>query len=382
MSKVGIIEYDKLEIGQDLMKSNTHLREWRCPLPSLTKGGNMFSGCTNLTSFSVDLPSLTDAYNMFSRCHFNSFSSELPSLTQSGEMFYMCTALKSFSSEMPSLTYGYAMFAGCSSLNSFSSELSSLTYGRWMFKKCSQLESFTSDLSSLTKGEYMFNSCTALTTFNSNLSSLANGTQMFYGCNSLDTVTIKLKNLESADSMFKDCGSLKTLNLEYYDYAPSVGIDCREMFNGCDFRNLNLNFSLTNYKRFRVCDGRRMFGYPEEKDSNGNLTSNYVLNGEQWGKLIAGQWWLLGADNPRGAIFEATVDSNIMVPQSDGSIWCSATWLLRCGFRYFRIKYKDSNNKPVVVYGDKNMSPQYTFEKPDTAFWNTLIDDLSVAWVG
>jgi hypothetical protein len=211
------------------------------------------------------------------------------------------------------------------------------------------------------------------------------GGRMFAYCNSLNTVTIKLKDISKANGMFLGCSKLKTLNLEYYANSPYGGIDCREMFNGCDFRNMNLNISLTNptasSKHFIVGDGRRMFGYPEERDSNGNLTSNYVLNGEQWGKLIGGGWWLLGADNPKGAIFEATVDSNIMVPQSDGSIWCSATWLLRCGFRYFRIKYKDSNNKPAVVYGDKNMIPQYTFEKPDTAFWNNQIDDLSVAWV-
>lgn len=371
MSKVGIIEFDKLEIGDILMRNNTYLREWRCPLPSLTSGSNMFSSCYNLTAFSSNLSSLTDGSGMFHWCKaLTSFSSDLPSLTQGRSMFNYCTNLKSFTSNssgspvnLSSLTGGFEMFQDCYQLTSFNSELPSLTNGEMMFYNCYNLRSFTSDLSSLKIGEYMF-----------------------YNCKSLDTVTIKLKDISTAKMMFAMCGKLKNLNLEYYANGSSGGIDCRGMFGGCDFRDSNLQVSLTNKnassKQFLVADGRRMFGYPEEKDSNDNLTSNYVLNGTQWGKLTSGGWWLRGADNPRGAIFEATVDSNIMVTQSDGSQWCSATNLFSLGFRYFRIKYKDSNNKPVVVYGDKNMSPEYTFEKPDTAFWNNQIDDLSVAWVG
>lgn len=366
MSKIGIIEYDKLVIGNRLMENNTYLLEWRCPLPNLTDGNNMFHWCSNLKSWNIDLPSL-----------------------DSGEwMFMHCFELESFSSDLSSLENGRYMFSGCSNLNSLTSDsngspvdLSNLKYGDYMFTGCKALTSWDIDLPKLKYGGYMFAECSNLTSFTSDLSNLTDGNRMFYDCELLENVTIKLKNLESANSMFKDCGSLKTLRVDYYDYAPSGGIDCREMFNGCDVRNMNLYISLLNERFFRVSDGRRMFGYPEEKDSNGNLTSNYVLNGTQWGRLVSGLWWVHGADNTRGAIFEATVDSNIMVTQSDGSQWCSATNLFSIGFRYFRIKYKDSNNKPAVVYGDKNMSPEYTFEKPDTAFWNNQIDDLSVAWV-
>ena len=342
----------------------------------------MFEDCKKLESFNGDLSSLTDGVRMFDGCeNLTTFSSDLPSLTQGIHMFYGCTILNSFKCDLPSLTQGTGMFEGCTKLNSFNCDLSSLTQGGWMFKSCTSLTSFTSELPSLTGGSRMFDGCTKLNSFNCDLSSLTHGDGMFSKCNTLDTVTIKLRNLESANSMFKNCGNLKNLNLEYYDYAPQGGIDCREMFTGCDFKSMNLNISLTNNRQFRVSDGRRMFGYPEEKDSNGNLTSNYVLDRTQWNKLTSGDWWLLGANNSKGAIFEATVNSNIMVTQSDGSIWCSATRLLECGFRYFRIKYKDSNNKPQVVYGDSTMEDGYSLEKPDTAFWNTLIDDLSVAWV-
>jgi hypothetical protein len=276
------------------------------------------------------------------------------------------------------------MFDSCRNLTSFPSDLPSLTNGQHMFYYCKNLASFSADLHSLNYGNAMFYYCTNLASFSADLSSLGIGSWMFYECSSLDTVTIKLKNISAARGMFAKCGKIKNLNLEYYANSPSAGIDCREMFNGCDFRNMNLNISLTNptasSKHFIVGDGRRMFGYPEEKDVDGNLTSNYVLNGEQWGKLISGRWWLLGSNTPRGAIFEATVDYNIMVPQSDGSIWCSATNLLECGFRYFRIKYKDSNNKPAVVYGDSIMEDGYSLEKPVGNFWNIIIDDLSVDW--
>ena len=367
MSKIGIIEFDKLEIGDRLMQGNTYLREWRCPLPNLTDGYGMFHYCTNLKSWNIDLPSLDNGEDMFRQCF----------------------ELESFSSDLSNLTNAEWMFAGCSNLKSLTSDsngspvdLSNLKYGGYMFTGCKALTSWDIDLPNLTNGYEMFAECSKLTSFSSDLSNLTNGYGMFYDCELLENVTIKLKNLENANSMFKDCGSLKTLRVDYYDYAPSGGIDCREMFNGCDVRNMYLYISLLSERFFRVSDGRRMFGYPEEKDSNGNLTSNYVLNATQWGELVAGRWWVHGADNTRGAIFEATVDSNIMVTQSDGSQWCSATNLFSLGFRYFRIKYKDSNGKPAVVYGQSNMSPQYTFEKPNTAFWKTQIDDLSVAWVG
>lgn len=91
MSKVGIIEYDKLEIGDSLMSNNNYLREWRCPLPNLTNGDNMFFNCNNLITFTADLRSLRNGMWMFRDC----------------------SKLTSFSSDLRSLNFGQLMFNGC-----------------------------------------------------------------------------------------------------------------------------------------------------------------------------------------------------------------------------------------------------------------------------
>ena len=39
---------------------------------------------------------------------------------------------------------------------------------------------------------------------------------------------------------------MKSLKLDYIDDAGVYGLDCREMFYGVDFRNLDLSFSLTD----------------------------------------------------------------------------------------------------------------------------------------
>jgi hypothetical protein len=81
MSKVGIIEYDKLTRAVGLMQNNTYLREWRCPLPNLIDGSHMFHNCTALTSFTSDLPSLEGGGIMFWGCSLESFNSDLSNLT-------------------------------------------------------------------------------------------------------------------------------------------------------------------------------------------------------------------------------------------------------------------------------------------------------------
>jgi hypothetical protein len=56
MAKIGIIEYEKLENGESLMKGNDKLVSVKCPFPKLTNGTKMFYGCSNLKTF--ESPSL------------------------------------------------------------------------------------------------------------------------------------------------------------------------------------------------------------------------------------------------------------------------------------------------------------------------------------
>lgn len=183
MSKVGIIEYDKLEIGDSLMNNNTYLREWRCPLLKLTSGKKMFQKCGRLTTFTPDLSSLTNGYYMFHNTNLSSFTSDLSSLTEGDSMFLGCYTLITFTSDLSSLTNGNRMFDNCWELTTFiASDLSSLTNGNRMFYYCYNLTTFTSHLSSLTNGNSMFNGCYRLTTFTSGLSSLTKGSGMFQSC--------------------------------------------------------------------------------------------------------------------------------------------------------------------------------------------------------
>lgn len=183
MSKVGIIEYDKLEIGDSLMNNNNYLREWRCPLPKLTSGKKMFQKCVELTTFTTDLSSLTNGDYMFTGCYnLTSFRGDLSSLVNGYWMFHTCWELTSFTSNLSSLTKGNRMFYHCHNLTSFTSVFNSLTNGESMFFACARLTTFESDLSSLTNGDFMFGGCSALTTFTSDLSSLTNGSGMFQSC--------------------------------------------------------------------------------------------------------------------------------------------------------------------------------------------------------
>lgn len=66
MSKVGIIEYEKLVNGNELMYDNKNLTSVRCPFPKLQKGGAMFEKCSNLNTFDVgDLSNLISSSGMF-----------------------------------------------------------------------------------------------------------------------------------------------------------------------------------------------------------------------------------------------------------------------------------------------------------------------------
>jgi hypothetical protein len=68
MSKVGIIEYEKLVNGSKLMYNNKNLTSMECDFPLLENGENMFCGCTNMVTLKTSLDSLTSAKNMFSGC--------------------------------------------------------------------------------------------------------------------------------------------------------------------------------------------------------------------------------------------------------------------------------------------------------------------------
>ena len=71
MSKVGIIEFNKLVNGSKLMYNNTNLLSVECGFPSLIDGTSMFSGCESLTTFKGSLGSLKTARDMFHNTSLN-----------------------------------------------------------------------------------------------------------------------------------------------------------------------------------------------------------------------------------------------------------------------------------------------------------------------
>lgn len=145
------------------MKNNIYLREWRCPLPSLTNGYCMFYSCDKLESFTSDLPSLTNGSHMFIHCR----------------------NLKSFSSD-----------SSGSPVN-----LSNLTDGSYMFYRTS-LPKFKGFLNSLTNADYMFAWCDSLENIGD------------YPFNTTETGGLYAHSLETADKMFDECPNLKTLHFD------------------------------------------------------------------------------------------------------------------------------------------------------------------------
>jgi hypothetical protein len=88
MSDVGLIEYDKLEDGTNLMYKNENLTSVECPFPNLKNGTQMFSGCSSLTDVNIsDLSKLENGNMMFYIPNFADFKCNLPSLKYGGSMF-------------------------------------------------------------------------------------------------------------------------------------------------------------------------------------------------------------------------------------------------------------------------------------------------------
>lgn len=215
MSKVGIIECEKLESAQYLMKNNTNLREVQGDFQLLRDGTGMFYNCTALTSFIGKADELAASGSL-----------------QNGQyMFYNCTNLKTL--RWVNVNGGMENKYG----------FSGLTNSEHMFAH-SGLETFDFFLPKLTDATDMFYNCTALTNANmfdsadyeSNI--LINGTRMFYNCTSLKNVNnmyiqdqggncLMFKDLKEGQDMF----SMTDIELCYMD-LPSL-INGRAMFAGC-----------------------------------------------------------------------------------------------------------------------------------------------------
>ena len=243
MSKVGIIECEKLESAQYLMKNNTNLREVQGDFLILRDGTGMFYNCTALTSFigKIDgfanvlkplqngqymfyncnnlktvkwinvhdgvqnnhgFSGLENSEHMFAHSGLETFDFFLPRLTDATEMFYNCTALTSANMfdmsiyENNILTNGTRMFYNCTSLKNINNmyiqdqggnclSFDYLTEGQEMFSM-TDIELCYMQLPSLINGRCMFNLCNNLSVFaTGNLNGLASleiGDDMFRGC--------------------------------------------------------------------------------------------------------------------------------------------------------------------------------------------------------
>lgn len=137
MSKVGIIEYEKLVDGTRLMYKNTNLVSVECPFPVLKNGTQMFAWCSSLTTFNVsELPKLENGESMFYNPNFSTFNCNLPSLICGNQMFFKNSAahLTSFQGNLDSLEDGEKFFYGQEGFTDFSTNsLQSLKCGKYMF---------------------------------------------------------------------------------------------------------------------------------------------------------------------------------------------------------------------------------------------------------
>lgn len=146
MSKVGIIDYEKLVNGSKLMYENTNLTSVNCPFPVLQDGSEMFSECSSLINVSIpDLSSLQNGKMMFYKPNFTSFSCDLPSLKCGDAMFMNYNSDVSYE------------FAKTAKLVSFSGSLGALVDGKRLFSQQSKFTTFsTSSLKNLKSGDNMF----------------------------------------------------------------------------------------------------------------------------------------------------------------------------------------------------------------------------------
>lgn len=146
MSKVGIIDYEKLVDGTKLMYNNTNLTSVKCPFPVLKNGCYMFCGCNALTNVSIpDLSSLQNGYMMFYKTRLQNFSCDLPSLKNGDTMFM------NYNQATP------ANFSETAKLVSFNGDLGELVDGKSLFSQQSKFTTFsTSSLQNLKSGIDMF----------------------------------------------------------------------------------------------------------------------------------------------------------------------------------------------------------------------------------
>ena len=118
MSKVAIIENEKITEANYLMSGNTYLTKFSSPMPNLMKGNYMFNGCNVLTVFDIELPKLKKGSYMFSGCPLSSFSQSLSTVVSGDSMFENNDSLVTFTSNLGSLKGANKMFYGCDKLSS------------------------------------------------------------------------------------------------------------------------------------------------------------------------------------------------------------------------------------------------------------------------
>ena len=262
MSKVGIIEYEKLVNGSKLMYNNENLTSMECDFPLLENGENMFCGCTNMVTLKTSLDSLTSAKNMFSGCsnvetiyfehlggddvtkeilvdfvgsdklksiHIGSLgiidgsilistgekrgtfnSVDFPSVTQleiesmpnleDGYMMFYKPNFQSFTCDMPSLKSGERMFSGMHKSWAGASEYN---YA---------LTDFTCNMPNLVEGNSMF-IYGKIKNFDGDLSGLKTGYDMFH-----DT-KLSLQSIENISETIQDISNLDRNNESDWTYT-------------------------------------------------------------------------------------------------------------------------------------------------------------------
>lgn len=265
MSKVGIIESEKMTSGVNLMKGNSNLVQVDTDFSNLQNGNGMFNGCSNLSSFKSNLCSLTDGTDMFTGCKLdedsihtialsiNNKNTDNPKLNLGVNVFVTTNDQANRDFDLIShkgwdltvwcakdgeeyTTFGTPKYAGCKKvadirnvdadyltndiINSkfidggWRQHLPNLTTGTATFHACTTIKSFDADLSSLISGQTMFMSCSNLTSFNSHLCVMKRAESMFKDCTSLKKFNVELPKLNEAVGMFEGCTSLTNFDVE------------------------------------------------------------------------------------------------------------------------------------------------------------------------
>lgn len=266
MSKVGIIDYEKLVDGTKLMYNNTNLTSVKCPFPALKNGTKMFEGCSFLKTFEVpDLSKLENGHMMFSVDNTN----EEDTFT-------------TFTVDLPMLKNGYYMF---------SRELSPYEIMHDTELKYPALKTFDCDISKLIDGRWMF--------FKSSLR------------NFLPTIknkdNFKLNDLRCAYQMF----NYSYLNLESYKTLSEVLPDIKEYMTKTNLENNDL----WTYEVEGAKDGKIEI-LPEMRGRLGlkcrRLEDEQLKEVQQYLDTITGNGWLI--DRSKGYLYNGSWKGEYNLP--------------------------------------------------------------------